>query len=176
MATPAPTPGGGDSFRLEVKGANELSAALRQAQKNTNKELARSNRMVARQTREWSRAAASSGTPLQRRAAGGIGSSAGAKNAKLTVRSTARAPMAPPAFWGKGGRSGWYAADRYAASTGRQHPQWVGNSWKAGVRGQGPYVLNDVLADREAEIGDLYLDGQWEAIERALPSSLRRRG
>lgn len=37
-----------------------------------------------------------------------------------------------------------------------QHPERVGNTWKAGERGQGPYVLNDTVAARKPEIGALY--------------------
>ncbi|WCO67874.1 hypothetical protein PO878_03940 [Iamia majanohamensis] len=82
--------------------------------------------------------------------------------------------MAPVAFWGAKGHSGWYAAKRYRDSAGRQHPPWIGNSWSVAVRSGGPYVINPMLAARLPEIEDMYLDGQWQAVARALPSARTR--
>ncbi len=160
---------------VRVEGADALADGLRRTQKNAANAIRGSNRDVARQVRDWSRAAAQGGTGLQRRMAGGIGSRATTANAQLTVRNTVRAPGATVAFWGAKRRSGWYAAERYASSATAQHPPWVGNTWAAATPGQGPHVLNDVLAARADEIGVMYLDGQWESLERALPRTVRAR-
>lgn len=57
------------------------------------------------------------------------------------------------AFWG---------AKQY-----RQFNPWVGNSWSAGVAGQGPYAINDTIAEMQDEIQQMYLDG----VQRVIRSS-----
>lgn len=159
---------GGGLVRVEAPDAKALAAALRAAERGMRRELARSNRAVARDTRGWARAAAASGTKLQRRAKGGIGSSADARAARLRVSPTKGAPMARVAFWGAKKRTGWYAG-LYTVGSKRQHPEWVGDTWKVAKAGEGPYVINATLDARQDDIAELFLAGQWAALARAVP-------
>lgn len=157
---------------VEVKGADLLARSLAKASKDQQKAVAASNRKVARYARDQGRDRARSGTKQQRKMAGGIGSRASKNDARLTIKNTKGAPGAQGAFYGAKGRSGWYANPRYAESTGRQFPQWVGNSWPIATKGQGPQPINDMLADELPKIGDMYLEGAWDALK--VPPGLGR--
>lgn len=79
--------------------------------------------------------------------AGDIKAAGGVAGARITVESEANA-----AFWGAKKRTGWNAGHG-----GRpQHPAWIGNMWDAGVTGQGPYAINQALADHTDDIVDAY--------------------
>lgn len=159
------------SEQIRVEGAAALSRALREFPSVSRRELRRSNLEVSRRAREWGRGAAARGTRLEAKMAGGIGAGATQKQAYLSVRNTARAPGATVAFWGAKKRTGWYAAERYADSAARQHPRWVGANWTAAKRGQGPYVINDMLADRLVHLQRIYWDGQVRAVQQAARSA-----
>ena len=75
--------------------------------------------------------------------------------------------LSAAAFWGAKKRTGWYADPRYRKSK-RQHPIWVGNSWQAGAKGQGPYALNDAIADNRDRIFELFSDAVYKASDGAL--------
>lgn len=156
-----------DSERIRVEGAAALSRALRQFPAASKKEIRKSNLQVSRKAREWGRAAAGRGSRLESKMAGGIGAGASSKQAYLSVRNTVRSPGATVAFWGARKRTGWYAAERYQDGGRPQHPPWVGNRWQAGARNQGPYVINEMLADRLPQLQRLYWDGQVQVIRRA---------
>ncbi len=47
---------------------------------------------------------------------------------------------------------------------------WVGNTWIPGRRGEGPYVINDVLADHADEIDQMILKANDRAVGKAFPS------
>lgn len=72
---------------------------------------------------------------------------------------SARYPYASVAFWGAKKHTGWY---RHINSDEPQHPEWVGNSWDAGRRGEGPYAINDAVAQVADDVADRY----GELIER----------
>ncbi len=93
----------------------------------------------------------------------------GSVQVKPSRARSSRTAGAKSAFWGSNKRTGWYAADRFASSTGRQHPPWVGNTWAAGVRGQGPYAINDALADYGPELLEDWGDAIEELTRRAFP-------
>lgn len=105
-----------------------------------------------------------------------------------------------PAFWGAkpGKRSGWNrtsylrknakthtsvrtnAPGKSSASAVRtrrnlggkpQFPAWVGNSWQAGVRGQGPYAINSAVADSRPQIEQMYLKAMEQVARRAFPDT-----
>lgn len=154
----------GSSVRLE--GADRLAAALARYPAASRVELRKSNLKVARRAREVTRAGAGRAGRMQAKMAGGIGSAASSKNAQLTVRNTARAPGAQAAFYGAKRRAGWYAAERYADSRGRQFPEWIGNRWRVAQAGEGPYGINDTLASELPELRRMYMDGQWEVLLR----------
>ena len=84
--------------------------------------------------------------------------------ARIGIRPT---PGAQATFWGAKRRTGWYARERYSGSTGRQHPPWVGASWGAGKRGEGPYVLNEAIADHRDEIDEMVLAAPMEVFRQA---------
>lgn len=104
---------------------------------------------IAEESAVDARGAAQSGTPQQRRAAYNIVGKASFKGAAVSVQNTPEEPFTLGAFWG---------------SKRPQFPRtpWVGSSWSAGERGEGPYFINDAIADRadqsEEEIGDLIDD------------------
>lgn len=77
---------------------------------------------------------------------------------------------ATAAFWGSNQRSGWYANAAHAGSTARQHPPWVGNTWQAGVAGQGPYAINDALAAYGPQLLEEWAQGIDEVTRRAFPT------
>lgn len=155
---------------VRVEGAKELAAALKRFPAVSKRELARSNRSVARKGRGYARQGAERKGPVQRKMAKGIGSTANAKQAALTVRNTPSAPGATVAFYGAKRRTGWYAAPQYRASTARQHPPWIGTAWTPAVRGQGPYGINDALAEHIGDLQRDYYRGQWEVLVRSTGS------
>lgn len=77
--------------------------------------------------------------------------------------------IAGAAFWGTLKRTGWFAAGKYR-SYPAQNPKWVGNSWEPGVAGQGPYAINDALAQELPRILDLYGNAVEEATGQAFPN------
>lgn len=72
-------------------------------------------------------------------------------------------------FWGTRKRTGWYAAPRYADST-RQHPEWVGNQWKPGIRDGEPYYIGDAINETVTDVEQMILEGYQAAAARAFPS------
>ncbi len=75
----------------------------------------------------------------------------------MQVRDSA----ANAAFWGaKQDHTGWNAGNRGQPN----QPEWVGNSWDVGVKGQGPYALNEAIATHL----DSYLEEMWDGIDRVV--------
>lgn len=139
-------------------------ASLTKASKDLATEQRKKNRAVSAQVVAWVKSAAAGGTPLEQLGAADVAPSATSSTARVSIR---KGP-GRPAFWGTRKRKGWYAAPRYAGSP-PQFPEWVGNSWIAGKRGEGPYVINDVLADRVEEIEALYAEAYEKALGSAFP-------
>lgn len=150
-----------------------LAKALERGSKDQAKAVAAANRKTGRHVRDWTRDAARSGTDQQRKMAGGIGTRASKSDVRLTVKNTKGAPGATSAFYGQKGKFGWYGKPQYRDSP-PQGPQWVGNSWTVAVKGQGPHVINDVLAEREPEISDLYLTEAFNALTDPIPNRMIR--
>ena len=146
----------------------ELRKALAAAGPAWERDIVKAHREVGKVGANIARSAArSSGTSQQEAAAAAIGQSASKKGAKVTVGAPASAPFGRAAFWGAKRRTGWFAQDKYDRSPKRQFPEWVGNAWKVGQRGQGPHVINDALADHLDEIRGVY-GKQVEAVAKAL--------
>ena len=163
----------------------ELRKALAAAGPAWERDIVKAHREVGKVGANIARSAArSSGTRQQKAAAAAIGQSASKKGAKVTVGAPAAAPFGRAAFWGTKKRYGWFAAQKYGGSNAKggatykfgnttkssgkaQFPEWVGNEWKVGVRGQGPHVINDALADHLDEIRAVY-GKQVEEVAKAL--------
>lgn len=72
------------------------------------------------------------------------------------------------AIWGAKKRTGWYGRSRYRNSRGRQHPEWVGNSWDVGGSG-GPRGLNDAVRHEKPNIDKRYFELVDEQSKKAFP-------
>lgn len=149
---------------MKVAGVEEFMASLKKASKDLGTEQRKKHRVVSTKVVEWAKSAASSGTPLERLGAADLAPSATGKGARLLIRNG----PGRPAFWGALGHSGWYDQPKFAGST-PQFPDWVGSTWIAGKRGEGPYVINDVLAERVDEIEALYAEAYESALKSAFP-------
>lgn len=154
---------------VEVDGLADFGRQLKAAERDLAKEQRRANREVATQVVRWAQSAASGGTRQQAAAARQIRPRATTKAARLAIGASKSAPFARAAFWGSDKRTGWYAQAKYDGSAGRQSKPWVGNAWVAGQRGEGPYVLNDAIADHVEQIEQLYLGAVDRAMARAFP-------
>lgn len=80
---------------------------------------------------------------IHRKERGAIKARKQANKVAVGVSATKTHPAALVAFWGAKKRTGWNAGHGGKP----QHPKWVGNTWGVGVKGQGPYALNDAIAD-----------------------------
>lgn len=158
---------------LYVEGLDDFRRELREVDPKLPKEQVKANRKIANHTQGKARrnATAASGPFAERYsdAKTAIKSFASAKEAAIGVSRSGRVPHAQATFWGASGRSGWYAAARYEQSTGRQHPEWVGNRWDAGKAGEGPYVLNYTVAEELPEIREMYGDMVDALMAEAFP-------
>lgn len=106
-------------------------------------------RAMAEESAMDARGAAQGGKPQQQRAAYNIVGSGNARGGQVVLTAGNNLPYALGAFWG---------------SKRPQFPglPWVGKSWEAGVHGQGPYYINDAIAD-DAELIEAKLE---ELIDR----------
>lgn len=167
---------------LHIQGFQELFAGIRKATQDLSKETRQANLAVSKQVVEWAQSAARQGTRLEQRAAVGIGPSATNRTARIRMipaQNGTDAALAAPAFWGMKKRVGWFggwsngkkdaAMLRRFAGLPTQMPPWVGNSWIAGRPGEGPYVINEVLGERIAEIEAMYADAYEKALQGAFP-------
>ena len=151
----------------EVDGLDELIAGLKASSQGLAREQRKANKRVAEQASEWARSGARSGTRQQVLAAGAIKARGTQSTARLAI--SGGPGYAKAAFWGMSRRTGWYAAERYRDSQARQAPPWVGNSWTAGVAGQGPHAINDAIAAHVDEVEALYAAGYESALKAAFP-------
>lgn len=91
------------------------------------------------------------GVQVERAQAGGL---------FVELKNSAAAPAAVPAFKGARRRTGWYAADRYRSSKGRQFPVWGG---------PGPSPAGEAVEGVTARLVDVYEAAAVGAIVRRLP-------
>lgn len=154
---------------VEVQGLTEFRRALRAMDPAFARELSKTHRGIAKRAGMASRTKAQSLGAPQRREAGAIGWSGTMTGAVVRVSQSARFPFANPTFWGRTSRTGWYAEKWAASHSGRaQGLPWVGSSWDVGVRGQGPYAINDAIADELPSIMKDYSEALDDLFGRAF--------
>lgn len=127
---------------VEVEGLRDLRRELRRLGPEWPKAMRKGFKAISDEVATRARPRASAMGGVQAKAAGKIRGYAGAAEASVGAPSGG---IAAVAFFGAKKHTGWYANPRYAGSP-PQHPKWVGNSWEAGVAGQGPYAINDAVA------------------------------
>jgi hypothetical protein len=150
---------------LEIKGLKEFRRELKAASADLPKALRKAQKDMADDVATRAQGIASGMGGEAAKAAGSIKGYATQTQASVGFPSGG---VAGAAFWGTLRHTGWYAAARYSHST-RQHPKWIGNSWEPGVAGQGPYAINDALAQYLPELDERYLDMIDDLARRAFP-------
>lgn len=153
---------------VEVKGLKDFRRELRRVDAGFPKELRRVQKTIADDVADRARSIASGMGGVQAKAAGAIKGYATATQASVGIAGGKSAPYASVAFWGALKRTGWYG-HIHSPGGRRQHPVWVGNSWEPGVSGQGPYAINDAVADKLTDIDDSYLDMIEQLAASAFP-------
>ena len=161
-----------------ITGIKEFRAALKAIGPEWPKELRETHEQIGRRARALSQARARGKGGVYARAASAIRSRGNQREAVLYVQPSSANPMAFVAFWGAKRRTGWYAragqnpASRSTADgkpLSAQHPPWVGNTWDVAVAGQGPYAINDALAEHLDDLLDQYLNMIDRLAGRAFP-------
>lgn len=114
---------------------------IRASEGNWAKRLTKAHRQIAKEEAAEAQKFAVGTGPMQAHFAKFISGYANRYTATIGLRGN----QANAAFWGAKGRSGWYAAGKYANSATPQFPEWVGNSWDVGELGQGPYAINPTI-------------------------------
>jgi hypothetical protein len=150
---------------IEVKGLKEFRKELKGVSSEMPKALRLWHKDIADSVAARARGTASGMGGVQAKAAGSIKGYATQTQASIGFPSGG---IAGAAYWGMKRHTGWYAAARYSGSR-RQHPVWIGASWEPAVAGQGPYAINDTLAEMLPEIDDKYLDGIEALARSAFP-------
>lgn len=177
MAPPsrrAPRPGGRGTDRtgatsgaaVQVVGLKELRRELKKLEepREWSKALGRIHREVAKAVAETARGYATQMGGSQKHFAAAIRGYGSAPAARLAIAD----PKAFGAFWGAKQRwTGWNARN---GDQGRPNqPEWVGNTFPVGVRGQGPYAVNDAIADRLPWIEEHFADQIDDLLKQAFP-------
>jgi hypothetical protein len=161
---------------IHVEGLDEFLRGLRIVDPSSGKEMRKAHRKISNHTQAAARRNASAAAgPFGARFADArtaIKAYASEKEAAIGVSRSGRVPHAEATFWGAKGRSGWYGRAKYAASTGQQHPEWVGENWDAGVPGQGPYVLNYTVAEEMDRNLETYGEAMDDLFARAFPDPI----
>jgi hypothetical protein len=149
---------------VKLQGGREFRSDLRAIDPALVREMTKVHTQIAELVRPIAEAKAISLGGMRRHFAGSIKSSGTQARSAITVARKANA-----AFWGSSKHSGWYADPQYQGSTKPQFPEWVGNTWEAGVPGQGPYAINDAVAASVPAILALYDKAVLEATGHAFP-------
>lgn len=160
------------SSAVQVEGLAELRKALRVMGPEWGRMLSKTHREIAKRTAALARSKAGGVGRPQARMSGAIKGSGTQTAASITVSQSGRHPFANPAFWGQTKRTGWYASIWAAGHhDGRaQALPWVGSDWDVGVAGQGPYAINDAIADELPKILDTYGEELDALFRAAFPS------
>lgn len=72
-------------------------------------------------------------------------------------------------FFGASGRFGWYGADQFKGSTGRQFDPWVGNGWFPGDDSDVPYHIGQPINAAADSIEDQYINAEDNSAKIAFP-------
>lgn len=147
---------------VAVKGLSEFKRELRKIDSAIPKQMQVANKDIAKEVSDAARTNARSAGGIWSKAASAITPRATAEAASVGVSATSRAPMALPAFWGARARTGWFGNPFKYGDYTSQHPEWVGNTWDAASRSEGPYVINYTLLEESDRVVELYGD----AIDR----------
>lgn len=166
---------------INIVGLNEFRADLKEVGPEWGKEVSKVNREVKNAVVKWGREDLTRLGGVHRKSARGLTGWASQKSASAGVKPGGRYPWATVGVWGALKRTGWYAAPRYARrsimsrirrrKSGTQHPAWVGADWQVGKKGEGPYGLNEAIADHVDEIAEMHRDGLLKVAARAFPDS-----
>jgi hypothetical protein len=153
----------------EVEGLADFRKELKALPGDLDRELTKVHKKIASDEagRVQSNARSAGGVyELAARAIKGVGRSL---DASVGISNTKTAPMGNVAFWGAKKHTGWYAAEKYADSEGRQHEPWVGSSWEPASKTEGPYVLNYTLAEDLDQIVESYSGMLDDLVDKAFP-------
>lgn len=175
---------GSGPISVDAQTAAKVAAGLKAAPREMRRELRRANATTAKAAQKWTRAAAMSGTPAERRHASaitGVGTSTAAL-IRINTRSQ-KNKGANPVFWGSDRTSGWNRYSytrpkpgqkvrlrRQSSGARRQFRPAIGFAWRPATLGEGPYAINRALAIHLDDIGEIYMLGQLRALARAFPS------
>lgn len=151
---------------IEVKGLKEFRKELKAIDAQWPKELRKVHKAIADKVAEGARGRASGGNALQASQAGQIRGYATQTESKIGFPGKSKAGAA---FWGIKYHKGWYGWRKYDNSATRQAPEWVGANWEPGVSGQGPYFINDAIADMSEEIIDEFNTMIDDLVAKAFP-------
>lgn len=123
---------------VRVEGFAEFKRGLKRMAPEVQKEFKDALKEMAEESAIDARGAAQGGTRQQQVSAYNIVGSGTMAGGQVVLTASNGLPQALGAFWG---------------SKRPQFPglPWVGKSWEAGVHGQGPYFINDAIAD-DAEL------------------------
>ena len=152
---------------IQVKGLPEFHKALKDVDKAWPKAMTNVHKTIAKTAAEGAQGMAVGWGRKQAKAASKIRGTSSVKGASVGVPSGG---IASTAFWGAKKHTGWYAAPKYNASTGRQHDPWVGNSWEAAAFSGGPYAINRALFFDLPEIDADYMRMIDELTKAAFPN------
>lgn len=142
-------------LKIDAPDFAKAAEGLKQAAKDLGREQRRANKEIGEKVAARARARAD--TPQMRHFASAIQGRSTQKFARIAVVSRGRNRGAAGAFYG--------------ASRWRQFPPWVGNTWRVGARGEGPYAVNPAIADALPGIEQEYLDAAERAFDRAFGGS-----
>jgi len=156
---------------FEISGLREFRAALRASMAQAPELLEDAHKKLADKAADLARARARGMGGVQARAASAIGGRGDEQAARISVLPSRVDKFGNVAFWGAIRHSGWYANPRYDGSTA-QHPPWVGNDWDVAVAGQGPYAINDALAEHLDELLEFYEQMLDELSDGPFPGPL----
>ena len=151
---------------VRIEGLEELIELLQRrlgADGPWAKELAAAHKQVGERAAEWARFSAAGGTRQQATAIDRIKGRGFKDKATIGVYNAGVTQYALGAFYGGYKRHGWYSADRYRNSAGKQFPKWVGNSWDVGGAG-GPYHVNSSIRDHMDDVLDFY----WNVVDKLM--------
>lgn len=151
---------------VEITGIKEFRAALKAMGPEWAPKLRDVHEQIARRGAALSRGNAQGMGGVQAKAAGTIKGRGNQRQATIAV--SGQKGLGNVAFWGAKRHTGWYANPRYSDGKA-QHPPWVGNTWEVAEHGQGPYAINEALADNLPDIEEQYLNMIVNLANKAFP-------
>lgn len=155
---------------IRVEGLSDFRPELRQVDPNAAKELRKAYSKIASHTQSRARTNATLAGGAYAAAKTSIRGSASNDGAYVGLNRRSHHQFAGGTFFGALGRFGWYAQAKYAASAGRQFPEWVGSNWRAGVTGEGPYVINYTVDEERPEIYEMFGDAMDDLFGPSFPN------